>query len=963
MQATAKLSIVLSAVRFEEYAGNIIDNIKNQTIKNWECIIVERRPENAETTGIGKLVSGNDCFSVLQIDSDEPADAYNAGLEAANGRYVAFCDPDVSYDRNYFERLYNAAFRNKADLAVGNLRYIRQSVEEIFPLDPVLTTAIGVKDKLFKRKLILNEGIRFRNDSCSPEMLFCLEFESKCGLMFGCRNAELKARELPVKEKDLPSIHTKREALIDAEAALKEGLEILRTWHDELKKNSAGTASAEKELATNYEKSKSSLCCSFAKEILIDGIYRHYWITDDSVLKNIGKQLLKNKDRVFPHDWTYMVRGESGDLLFNEEEIPDTEAIANAPNISFAVYGFNNKDELNNTIEGIYCQNSPQFEVIVDGSLIDMIDDKWKEKKNFFSVASKGTSFRNAAYRNCRGKYIWFIDRAAGISLSIAGDIYKYMERNMGVLFASVPLHVRKGLGTEPVKANSVAFLPEFSLQKKRTAYNQTDYFWVNKLISVTKLNAMEDPFKLGDYDTLERFYRYSRYSKNDQLHVTADITEDDVLKKVKSPAVKTSWKNKLRKEEKFRESTETRDVQKYTFRDRKKKIINDAFRFLSLKVAYPLIYILNSLRPVDPKKVIFVEPAKLEIDANLTVIVKKLEELGGYKIETMCLGRKFVRIREQFKREAHFIKEMATARYVFTAEALGIVGCFNKRKGTTLVELWHACGAFKQFGYSTADYVFGGDLKQKNAYPGYRNMDIITVSSPEVIWAYEEAMGYQGTDVVKATGVSRTDVFYDKEHLAGAKERIDKIAPEAAGKKIILYAPTFRGRIKYAKGPNKLDIRQMREALRDEYYLLIKHHPFVKVPPIIPDECKDFAKDVSGVASIEDLICVADICISDYSSLVFEYSLFERPMIFFAYDIEEYDEWRGFYYDYDELTPGPIVYTTEEIIEYIEDIENRFDIEEVVRFRDKFMSACDGHATERILECIGIDTKAGKKD
>jgi len=110
---------------------------------------------------------------------------------------------------------------------------------------------------------------------------------------------------------------------------------------------------------------------------------------------------------------------------------------------------------------------------------------------------------------------------------------------------------------------------------------------------------------------------------------------------------------------------------------------------------------------------------------------------------------------------------------------------------------------------------------------------------------------------------------------------------------------------------------------------------------------------DITKDLDIEQLLCVSDICISDYSSLIFEYSLFERPMIFYAYDLDNYFDWRGFYYNYDELTPGPIVTSTEEIIDYIQNLDTRFDKAEVHAFREKFMSACDGHATDRIVELV----------
>ena len=75
--------------------------------------------------------------------------------------------------------------------------------------------------------------------------------------------------------------------------------------------------------------------------------------------------------------------------------------------------------------------------------------------------------------------------------------------------------------------------------------------------------------------------------------------------------------------------------------------------------------------------------------------------------------------------------------------------------------------------------------------------------------------------------------------------------------------------------------------------------------------------------------------------------------MLFFAYDLEDYFDWRGFYYNYEELAPGPVVRTNEEIIDYIRHVEERFDIGRVRRFRKKFMASCDGHATERILKMV----------
>ena len=237
-----------------------------------------------------------------------------------------------------------------------------------------------------------------------------------------------------------------------------------------------------------------------------------------------------------------------------------------------------------------------------------------------------------------------------------------------------------------------------------------------------------------------------------------------------------------------------------------------------------------------------------------------------------------------------------------------------------------------------------------------YRNFDLVCVSSPEVVWAYEEAMQLKGVGNVKPVGVSRTDVFFQDDYIHAAKQRILEQIPAAADKKIILYAPTFRGRVASAYGPDHFDYEKLYESLGDEYIILIKHHPLVKRLPEIPLEYRDsFVYDVSHTMEIEDLICASDICISDYSSLIFEYSLFEKPIILFAYDLDVYFDWRGFYYDYFEMAPGPVLISTEEIIDYITHIDTEFDREKMHAFREKFMRSCDGHSTERILDEVGL--------
>ena len=376
--------------------------------------------------------------------------------------------------------------------------------------------------------------------------------------------------------------------------------------------------------------------------------------------------------------------------------------------------------------------------------------------------------------------------------------------------------------------------------------------------------------------------------------------------------------------------------------------------QILMFRIVFPLGYKhYIKGKKIKRKKAVFVEVRFDEITDSFRLVYDRMKA-DGFDVHEQFIENIKPGKWGYIKRCLRMLEDISDAHYVFLNDACNVTSCIPLRKGTKIYQLWHACGAFKKFGMSTAELIFGDNRKSLEKYPNYGNLSYVTVSSPEVIWAYEEAMNLKDTKTqVVATGVSRTDVFYDQHFIEQSKAAVYSVCPAAENKKIILYAPTFRGRVAKAESPDCLDIPAMKRALGDEYVLLIKHHPFVKQPPVVPEDCADFAMDVTKSLEIDQLLCASDVCVSDYSSLIFEYSLFERPMIFFAYDLDDYFDWRGFYYNYDELTPGPVVKETEEIIDYIRHLDARFDQAQVQAFKEKFMSSCDGHATDRIMALV----------
>ena len=374
----------------------------------------------------------------------------------------------------------------------------------------------------------------------------------------------------------------------------------------------------------------------------------------------------------------------------------------------------------------------------------------------------------------------------------------------------------------------------------------------------------------------------------------------------------------------------------------------------LMLDAVFPAVYAVGALRPVRKDKVIFAEYQQEELPETFQEIYSCLDRATDYDLHYHTLLRLKASGPDYMLRCIRLVWDLSNAGYVFVREGMTVTGCLKIRKGTTVTQLWHACGAFKRFGLSTAQYTFGPDLEGHERHPMYRNYSYVTVSSPDVVWAYEEAMGLSGqTGVVLPLGLSRTDAYFRPSFRAKAEKQFYELFPEARGKKVILYAPTFRGAPDRPEAPALPDLAFLSTELGDSYVWVIKQHPSVAERPAIPSAASGFARDLSDDMPISLLMCVSDLCVTDYSSVIFEFSLMNRPMLFYAYDLEDYSDWRGFYYPFEEMTPGPVCRSTQELAERIRQAQDWFDPDQVETFRKTFMSSCDGHATERILKTV----------
>ena len=292
----------------------------------------------------------------------------------------------------------------------------------------------------------------------------------------------------------------------------------------------------------------------------------------------------------------------------------------------------------------------------------------------------------------------------------------------------------------------------------------------------------------------------------------------------------------------------------------------------------------------------------------------------------------------------------LATARILVVDDYFFPIYAIRPRTGTTRVQAWHACGAFKQFGYSVLDKGFGADEGFVAEFPIHSNYDLCLVSAARFALFYAEAFRQPPEQFVARFGIPRTDLFFDAARRASAELAIRDRYRLPTGKRVVLYAPTFRGeRITKARAPADLDLAALREGLGDDHVLLLRAHPFVAARFRERAPSDGFVIDVSDHPEINELMLVSDVLVTDYSSAIYEFALLERPMAFFAPDHAAYQRERGFYLDFPDDLPGPVFETTAELAAYLRD--GPFDLERVRRFRAESFDVADGRSTRRFVD------------
>lgn len=355
------------------------------------------------------------------------------------------------------------------------------------------------------------------------------------------------------------------------------------------------------------------------------------------------------------------------------------------------------------------------------------------------------------------------------------------------------------------------------------------------------------------------------------------------------------------------------------------------------------IIYSIFKCMPTQ-NKIIFLSRQRNSPSINYNIMIKEIrKQRPDIKIIISCkrLEKSFSGC---FQYGFHLIREMfhlATAKVAILDSYSITISNLHHKKKLTVIQMWHAMGALKKFGYSILDQEEGSTKSLALAMNMHKNYDYVMTSSKACAPYFAEAFH---TDINKMfiNPLPVVDRLLDKSYQKEVAHLLKEEYPDLKNKKKnILYCPTFRKNNKNSK-----KIQELIDSVDfKKYNLIIKLHPNSKVKIKDPRVLVDQKHTTIKFAFLSDYI------ITDYSAIVFELSLLNKPIFFYTYDYKQYVNNRDFYMDFKNEMPGLITDDPKEIIKNIKN--QNYDIRKVKNFQKKYIDIPKEGCTQKLLNLI----------
>lgn len=366
-------------------------------------------------------------------------------------------------------------------------------------------------------------------------------------------------------------------------------------------------------------------------------------------------------------------------------------------------------------------------------------------------------------------------------------------------------------------------------------------------------------------------------------------------------------------------------------------------FEYLLASMVLRAIGWLCGLLPARPDRVVLASPRKSVLDGNLLHVHQAIRRLRP-GIECVVLPEPYA-----YGLAGKLAYALRVVRGMYHVRTAGLVIVDNAwlpvhvaphPARTTVVQVWHAAGALKRFGMDTVP-----PPREPERTFLHRHYDWVVASGEASREPWSRALRTP-LDRVIVLGSPRTDLIFDEAALADARARTVSRYPALASRRVITYAPTFRGRGRNKHPPAGLDARRLRAALGLGDVLALKSHPNLD-PGLVDAAGFDVVMDPAD--DMNETLAATDVLVTDYSSSIFEYALLRRPLILLVGDLAAYERQPGLYLDYRTDMIGTQVADTDGVIAAIRG--GSFDLAAYEPFIARHLGACDGGASARLVE------------
>lgn len=356
------------------------------------------------------------------------------------------------------------------------------------------------------------------------------------------------------------------------------------------------------------------------------------------------------------------------------------------------------------------------------------------------------------------------------------------------------------------------------------------------------------------------------------------------------------------------------------------------------LTIILALFYPFTFLFRVHQNRITFISLEHDNLSKDFKILHDELNVKQEYEIKTLL-----------FKFQPTFLGQLqyglACIQQLFVLQSSKLViidynnfviSKFPHRKEVKVLEIWHATAALKNFGNCVQrDYEI-------------KNYDYAIANSDFYKGVYAQAFNLP-EETVLVTGIPNNDKIFNDHFVQDTKARLLEKYPVLANKKVITYAPTFRGRISTYFKEAKIDLARVHQALGEDYVIIYKAHPLISGSAYENNPHVLFIEE----EPISSIFCVTDVLITDYSAIAVDWMVFDKPIIAYVPDFKSYSKKPGLTIDYLQEFPGAVTFNEGELIQALQATDSTSYQKERALFFKKTYNYCDGKATERVLKVI----------